>query len=89
MLDGGGTGTVLVLSAPGVAANFVVDGLTLQQGNVVGNSGGGTFILTNGGSVSLRYNIIQYNCSSPSSDSSGGGEFLQNMLTLSLYKITR
>jgi hypothetical protein len=34
VLDGGQNGVVLALSAPDVAADFEVDGLTLQNGNV-------------------------------------------------------
>jgi hypothetical protein len=46
MLDAGGSGVVLALSSPEAAADFSVDGLTVQNGRVTGNFGGGLFIVT-------------------------------------------
>ena len=60
VLDAEGSGAVLVLSAPDVAANFVVDGITLQNGNTIGD-GGGLYVLTDQGDVTLNNNVIRNN----------------------------
>ena len=49
---------VLVLSAPDVAADFMVVGLTLHNGNISGSLGGGLGIVTKLGNVTLRNNYI-------------------------------
>ena len=49
----------MVLSAPDVAADFAVDGLTLQNGNV-NIQGGGLYAVTNG-TVTLTNNTISDN----------------------------
>jgi len=69
VLDGGQGGAVLVLSSPDVAADFVVEGLTIQNGDVPSNDGGGLFVATGGGSISLNDTTIQSN----SADGHGGG----------------
>ena len=58
VLDGEGNGTVLALSAPGVAANFVVDGLTIQNGDVSLHGGGGIYITTDRGNVTISNKIL-------------------------------
>jgi hypothetical protein len=47
VLDGEGNGAVLVFSAPNVFADFSVDGLTIQNGNV-SNRGGGLYAIFDG-----------------------------------------
>jgi PKD repeat protein len=59
MLDGGGNGTVLVLSAPDFAVNFFVDGLTLKNG--YSNANGGGLYAASKGIVTLTNNNISYN----------------------------
>jgi parallel beta-helix repeat protein len=71
VLDAEGDGAVLVLSAPDVAANFAVDGLTLQNGNV-NIQGGGLFAMTNG-TVILTNNTINNN-----NANQGGGVSLRS-----------
>jgi hypothetical protein len=74
VLDAESSGSVLVLSAPGVAANFVVEGLTIQNGMAVDNPrGGGIFVSTAEGSISLSNNIISDNTSADR----GGGVFVE------------
>ena len=43
ILDGNLTNTVLVLSAPNVAAEFLVEGLTLRKGQPASGAGGGLY----------------------------------------------
>lgn len=62
VLDGGQNGFVLALSAPDVAADFEVDGLTLQNGNFTGNSGG-LAIINKLGNVTISNNYIDKNIS--------------------------
>jgi len=57
VLNAQNDGTVIVLSTPNIAANFVMDGITLQNGNVSGNHGGGLYCNTNG-----RVTITNNNC---------------------------
>jgi probable HAF family extracellular repeat protein/parallel beta-helix repeat protein len=60
LLDGEGSGTVLVLSAPSAAADFVVDGLTLQNGHGPATNGtGGLYVGTNNsGTLTLSNSAI-------------------------------
>ncbi|MDL1962514.1 MAG: hypothetical protein LWX01_12645, partial [Deltaproteobacteria bacterium] len=67
VLDGDAAGNVLVLSCD-QAVEFVVDGVTLQNGNA-SNNGGGLFANTDGGEVTLTNNTITGN----SAGSCGGG----------------
>jgi parallel beta-helix repeat protein len=67
VLDGDAAGNVLVLSCPDQAVEFVVDGVTLQNGNA-SNKGGGLFAKTDDGEVTLTNNTITEN----SADSTGG-----------------
>ena len=62
VLDAKNSGHVLVLSAPNVAANFVVDGLTIYNGNA-GSSGGGLSIITNLGNAIINNNYFENNFS--------------------------
>ena len=68
VFDGEQNGVVLALSAPNVAADFAVDGLTIQNGNVAGD-GGGLFIKTDWGNVTVTNNSIKNN----SASNNGGG----------------
>ena len=79
VLDGDEAGVVLALSAPGVAANFVVDGLTIMNGNVT-DSGGGLFINTSGGDITVRKNFINNN----SAGINGGGLYTSNARSLTI-----
>jgi hypothetical protein len=63
VLDAHESGPVLVLTAPSQPANFVVDALTLQNGAVIGNSGGGLYINTYFGDLTLSNSIISNNSS--------------------------
>ena len=79
MLDGENSGRVLVLGAPDVVANIVVDGLTFQNGNVSGSKGGGLRIDTDGNVTVTMTNIINNYCSGP-----GGGAYIDggNVVTV-------
>jgi hypothetical protein len=66
VLDGDGIGRVLTLDCTGVAADLVVDGLTLQNGS---SSGGGLRIIFDGGNA----NISNCSISNNISGSLGGG----------------
>ena len=48
ILDGSGLGSVLVLSKPDTDGNLEVNGLTIQNGNVATNDGGGIYATTEG-----------------------------------------
>lgn len=80
VLDAGGSGPVLVLSSPDVKADFVVGGVTLQNGNVIGNNSGGLFIKTNAGNVTLTGNRFYNN----SSSDKGGGIFIDHPQNVTL-----
>ena len=58
VLDGGEIGIVLALSAPIVVVNFVVDGLTIQNGKVTGYNNGGGIFAENSGTFSLTNSAI-------------------------------
>ena len=58
------------MSTPSLAADFVVDGVTIQNGSVIGN-GGGLYLKTLGGNIRLNNNKIID--SSAKESSSGGG----------------
>ena len=60
ILDGAHAGTALAL-ASSVATDFVVDGLTLQNGSATYGNGGGLFISSNGGNVTLSNNVVSHN----------------------------
>lgn len=70
VLDAMRGGTVLVL-ASSANADFVLDGLTLQNGSRPGD-GGGLFLSTNGGNVTLSNNVVSQN----TANGNGGGLFL-------------
>jgi len=71
ILDGGGTDTVLVLVSQS-AANFSIEGITLQSGNAsTVDSGGGLYVKT-GGNVTLTNNTFTGNTAS----SQGGGLYV-------------
>ena len=54
VFDGGGSGTVLVLSSPRAATKFVLEGLTIQGGEATGGNPGGVILKTQGGKVIFR-----------------------------------
>jgi parallel beta-helix repeat protein len=56
VLDGGNAGVVLALSAPNVSATFVVEGITLRNGDSY--PVGGLYVLTKGGEVTLSQSRI-------------------------------
>ncbi len=58
VLDAQGNGTVLVLSAPEVSVNFMVDGITIQNGNFTGGTTSGVYINSDGGRVEFSNNIL-------------------------------
>jgi len=76
VLDAGSQGSVLVLSTPNVAVDYFLEGFTLRNGYVVGTQGGGLYVNTNGGNLTLRYCII--------SDNFGGGVEIENAQSLIL-----
>ncbi len=72
VLDGNFTGHVLILST-NQPAYFTVEGFTLRNGNpAVNPSGGGIYVYTEDGSVTLTLNIIDNNDAS----NDGGGAFI-------------
>ncbi len=81
VLDGNQTNTVLVLSAPNVAAEFLVEGLTLLNGNCTSGNGGGLYaqVGTNG-KVTVANNTITGNTPS-TTYSKGGGLYLSATTT--------
>ena len=70
LLDGHQTNTVLVLSAPDVAAEFLVEGLTLRHGQRTGE-GGGLYAKVLG-AVTVNRNRIENNMAGANSDGNGG-----------------
>ena len=88
VLDAQNFGRVLTLNCPSVVADFVVEGITIQNGNVSGKSGGGLYIDSNGNAV-VSTNIIANN---NSSGSAGGGyinaAYSINLLDNEIYKNT-
>jgi len=82
VLDGGGTGPVLVLSCD-EEVNFTVDGLTFENGKVANRNGGGLFACTEG-------NITLSNCivSNNSSESGDGGGIYADAETVTLINNT-
>ncbi|MBK8638565.1 MAG: hypothetical protein IPN92_09860 [Chromatiaceae bacterium] len=62
ILDGNQVNRVLVLSAPDVAADFLVEGLTLRSGKPPPGDGGGLLAkVGGGGAVTVNRNIIENN----------------------------
>ncbi len=72
VLDGNRTNMVLALSAPNVAAELLVEGLTLRNGQRSGNGGGLIATVGDGGTVRVERNRIEGNAASES----GGGIYL-------------
>ncbi len=79
VLDGDEIDYVLVLLSRDQAVPFKIDGVTFQNGSATGAYGGGIYINTNGGQITLTNNIIKKN----SADYDGGGLFAK-ALTLTL-----
>jgi hypothetical protein len=71
ILDGNRTNTVLALSAPNVAAEFFLEGLTLRNGQRSGNGGGLFAKVGTDGVVRIEQNRIEGNLASEY----GGGVF--------------
>jgi PKD repeat protein len=82
VLDGEENGVVLALSAPDVPADFVVDGLTIQNGNVSDVRGGGLFISNNDGIAIISNTKIIEN----SAANYGGGVYISGAGTIELTK---
>ena len=81
ILDGNQTGTVLVLSAPDVAAEFLVEGLTLREGKSASGYGGGLYAKVGSlGAVTLTNNSLTGN----KAKSHGGGAFISSAATATL-----
>lgn len=74
-LDAQNSGRVLTLDSSGVAADLVVDGLTIQNGNVIGKNGGG-FYIHGWSSATLTDNIIDGN---NTSTDKGGGVYIEQV----------
>jgi len=72
VLDGDTSGSVLALSAPDQSAVFQMEGVTLQNGSASFNGGGGLYVKTNGGELTLISNRITEN----STDDNGGGVYV-------------
>jgi len=72
VLDAQNSGRVLTINSPNVAADFVVVGLTIQNGNVAGNFGGGLYISAGTGKIALADNRISNN----NTNTSGGGSYI-------------
>jgi parallel beta-helix repeat protein len=80
VLNGGGNASVLILVDKN-AIEFMVDGLTIENGLTTGNpSGGGLHISTDDGDVTLSHNIISGN----TANSSGGGAYIEGSSTISI-----
>ena len=71
-LDGEENGVVLALSAPGVASNFVIDGVTFQNGSVTGDINGGGLFINKSGIVFIKNTLIRDN----STKGRGGGIYI-------------
>ena len=78
ILDGGGTDSVLMLVTNAVAADFFVEGLTLQNGSASTVIYGGGLYANTAGEVTLTSNSFAYNASEW-----GGGVFIGGRGTLS------
>ena len=85
VLDANLNGTVLVFSSPNVLADLVVEGVTLQNGMITTNDGGGLHAATEG-NVTLN-NCIVTNSSTTSYYYGGGIYARGNMVTLSGIRI--
>jgi PKD repeat protein len=81
VLDAGGSGVVLALSAPSVAIDLVVDGLALQNGKAIaGNKGGGLYVNTIG-NITVRSSALVNN----STDyDDGGGAYIYGPVSVHL-----
>ncbi len=90
ILDGNQTNSVLVLSAPDVAAEFLVEGLSLLKGKrASGNGGGGLYALVgNDGTVTVNRNRIENNSASGSNYGGGGAYISSPTATLANNSIT-
>ena len=78
VLDGNQSGRVLKLSCPDHVAEFVVDGVTLQNG-IASDEGGGLFATAAGGKVTLTNNLITGN-----SGYSGGGAWIHGFTSVTV-----
>jgi hypothetical protein len=91
ILDGNQTNTVLVLSAPDLAAEFLVEELTLRNGKRFAFDGGGLFAqVGNDGTVTVSRNRIEKNTVSGGVlGDYGGGAFIRaSTATLTKNSIT-
>ena len=84
VLDGDGAGPVLILNSTR-AVDFVVRDLVLQNGKTTSNpNGGGLYVFTDGGSVTIERSTITNNAA----DDNGGGIYLRDCSTASLASNT-
>jgi parallel beta-helix repeat protein len=83
VIDANSSGNVLILVGNSVA-DFVIDGLTVQNGNATDSSkssnGGGLYIKTAEGEVTLSNNLISGN----QAKRSGGGAYIEGAATVTL-----
>ncbi|MEN8219442.1 MAG: right-handed parallel beta-helix repeat-containing protein [Pseudomonadota bacterium] len=82
VLNGGGKASVLILVNKN-AIEFVVDGLTIENGETAANansSGGGLHISTDKGDVTLSHSIISGN----KANFYGGGAYIEGSSTISI-----
>jgi parallel beta-helix repeat protein len=77
VIDANSTDQVLVLN--GDFSDFVIDGLSLINGNATG-SGGGLYIKTAGGRVTLSHNLVSEN----KATANGGGVYIENTAIVTL-----
>jgi len=84
VLDGGGTDHVLALVRETGAADFSVEGLTLQNGNATAETKGGGLYTRTTGHVTLTNNTFTGN----TAKSSGGGAYVRDTSTLTDNRFT-
>jgi parallel beta-helix repeat protein len=85
-LDGNSSGLVLALIGNNLV-DFVVDGLTVINGSNTTNNGGGLYISTDSGEVTLSNSIVSGN-STTGGNRYGGGAYIEGAGTASLANNT-
>jgi parallel beta-helix repeat protein len=83
VLDGMGTGTVLVLIST-QESTFAVDGLTMQHGSATNGNGGGLFASPSGGDFTLTNTTLSGNTAS----SHGGGVYVTGATNVTVTNTT-
>jgi parallel beta-helix repeat protein len=81
VIDANSVNNVFVLIGNNIV-NFFIDGLTIQNGNASGNAtnGGGLYIKTGEGEVTLSNNIVSEN----KAKDNGGGVFIEGVVTVTI-----